>query len=47
MLVRRAVELDHDPVQGSLVVEFGDDKNGSDFVGHGGDGPVHAQPVLF
>ena len=34
-------------VQGPRVVEFGADKNGSDFVGHGGDGLVHAQPVVF
>jgi hypothetical protein len=37
----------HDPVQCPRVVEFGADKNGGDFVGHGGNGTVHAQPVVF
>jgi hypothetical protein len=47
MFVRCAVEFDHDPVEGPRVVEFGADQNGSDFVGHGRHGAVHAEPMVF
>ena len=47
MLVRRAVEFDQDTVQGSRVIEFGADKDRSDFLGHGGDSAVHTQTVVL
>lgn len=47
MFVRRAVELDHDSVEGPRIVEFGPDEGGGDFVAHGGDGATHTDTALL